>query len=167
MKILERVLETLKTMTPEEYAELVKDTENNFNPENRSPCPHVEKKNVSEGFEEWWKYCCNNFWPDVSTPDTAARRAWNSALASQESRWISVSDRLPEVNVPVLCAVISGYDGKLYVCALCRKEETYDEWLWCICNTSSNLEDASCYEADDDYDVKYWQPLPPPPKDGA
>jgi hypothetical protein len=50
----------------------------------RSPCPHVEKKNVSEGFEEWWKYCCNNFWPDVSTPDTAARRAWNSALTSAE-----------------------------------------------------------------------------------
>jgi hypothetical protein len=52
---------------------------------NRRPSP-VAPGTVApaQGFEEWWKYCCDNFWPDVSKPDTAARRAWNAALACGE-----------------------------------------------------------------------------------
>lgn len=77
-----------------------------------------------------------------------------SQAQQTESQWISVEERLPEIDTPVLAVV-----GK-NIYALARVE--YDEgWLWGIgCN---DLGDVRNYEADDDYQPTYWMPLAIPP----
>lgn len=84
-------------------------------------------------------------------------------LASQaqqtESQWISVEERLPEMETPVIAMV-----GK-NIYALARVD--YDEgWLWAICGC--DLSDIRDYEADDDYQPTHWLPLniPPAPEGG-
>jgi len=83
----------------------------------------------------------------------------NISQAQQSSQWISVEDRLPEMETPVVALV-----GK-NVYALARVD--YDEgWLWAICGC--DLSDIRDYEADDDYQPTYWMPLaiPPAPEGG-
>jgi len=78
----------------------------------------------------------------------------NISQAQQSSQWISVEDRLPEMETPVVALV-----GK-NVYALARVD--YDEgWLWAICGC--DLSDIRDYEADDDYQPTYWMPLAIPP----
>ena len=77
-----------------------------------------------------------------------------SQVQQTENKWISVEEKLPEIDTPILAAV-----GK-NIYALARVE--YDEgWLWGIgCN---DLSDARNYEADDDYQPTHWMPLALPP----
>ena len=78
----------------------------------------------------------------------------NVSQAQQSSQWISVEDRLPEMETPVVALV-----GK-NVYALARVD--YDEgWLWAICGC--DLSDIRDYEADDDYQPTYWMPVAIPP----
>lgn len=88
-----------------------------------------------------------------------ASQGLRRSQAQQSSQWISVEDRLPEMETPVVALV-----GK-NVYALARVD--YDEgWLWAICGC--DLSDIRDYEADDDYQPTYWMPLaiPPAPEGG-
>lgn len=82
-----------------------------------------------------------------------------SQAQQTESQWISVDERLPEMETPVVALV-----GK-NVYALARVD--YDEgWLWAICGC--DLSDIRDYEADDDYQPTHWMYLSiPPAPDGG
>lgn len=90
----------------------------------------------------------------ASEIERCAARFVPSQAPQTESQWISVEDRLPEMETPVVALV-----GK-NVYALARVD--YDEgWLWAICGC--DLSDIRDYEADDDYQPTYWMPLAIPP----
>lgn len=118
-------------------------------------------------FDEFWK---QHDWPEELRIMAAA--IWFEASGQMmddkagciESRssWVSVKERLPEMDVPVLTVQKSGYDGKLYVGALCRTDGG-EGWLWAGATYSHDLGDKSNYEDADDYEPLYWQPLPLPP----
>jgi hypothetical protein len=65
-----------------------------------------------------------------------------------ERRWISVSERLPEPGMPVLCAMPSGS------VEVRRKREYAGFWEW--------------WDGDiDEIAVTHWMPLPQPPSKAA
>lgn len=85
------------------------------------------------------------------------------ALKSQEPKWISVKDRLPELEEEVLVYAsgkIDGFFGK-NVIAICSRYEQkiypsapgYERWSspWQYFHT--------------DYEITHWMPLPEPPKE--
>lgn len=74
---------------------------------------------------------------------------------AQQSQWISVEERLPEMFQKVLGI----YGGSL--CAFMRIGGEDAEWCWAIC--SGDMYDECYYDADDDYHVTHWMPLPLPP----
>ena len=74
--------------------------------------------------------------------------------------WISVKDRLPEYDVPVL--VISKTYPNEVTTAVLRYE---DGWHWEQYAGYGFLSDKDCYEFDDDYQYTHWMPLPTPPKE--
>ena len=75
--------------------------------------------------------------------------------------WISVEDRLPELDTPVI--VISKHNPKRIYCAM-----RYDDgefWTWGqMSGYNACLNDTDSYEFDDDYDYIKWMPLPEPPE---
>jgi len=71
--------------------------------------------------------------------------------------WIPVSERLPEMNVPVLTS--SGFG----VTAHCRVDLGDGNWGWGV-PQYSNLSDCRNYECDDDYAVNSWMNFPAAPK---
>ena len=81
----------------------------------------------------------------------------------KQREWISVDKEMPEFDVPVLACIKSAYDGSLYLLAMMRSYNG-DGWLWSK-NDGSALDEKENYEDDDEYDVKYWQFLPEPPKE--
>ncbi len=74
--------------------------------------------------------------------------------------WVSIKDRLPEYDVPVL--VVSKDYPKDVTCATLVYE---DGWLWAQYAGYGCLSDNKCYEIDDDYQYTHWMPLPTPPKE--
>ena len=83
--------------------------------------------------------------------------------------WISIEDRLPELERPVWMYV----DNRIMMG--CRSEIEYKTWLWCrlhdIPYYSEHYKDMYGYPwdfdpiSDDDYQPTHWMPLPEPPKD--
>jgi hypothetical protein len=69
--------------------------------------------------------------------------------------WISVEDRLPELDVPVL-AFYHGGIGAVF------RGEGDDGWLLSA-HHMGLLDDLDSYECDDNYEVTHWMPLPAPP----
>lgn len=67
------------------------------------------------------------------------------------SEWISVKDRLPEMDIPVLAFIGTYYQGKGGFDIAIRWSERNGEW-WTI--KAWDLRD----------DVTYWMPLPDPPE---
>ena len=80
--------------------------------------------------------------------DAAAQVTRLAAEAAAERDWISVEDRLPEPMTWVLCAC---RDGQMRIL---RYDNIMDDWDLMIRNT--------CYRREH---VKYWMPLPEPPKE--
>lgn len=80
--------------------------------------------------------------------DAAAQVTKLAAEAAAERDWISVEDRLPEPMTWVLCAC---RDGQMRIL---RYDNIMDDWDLMIRNT--------CYRREH---VKYWMPLPEPPKE--
>ena len=85
------------------------------------------------------------------------------------SEWISVKDRLPRLDTVVLICYQSGYDGSA-IYAFGGLVDDGDGWLWGISHAGMGIyanDDAvaSDVEADDDYQVTHWMPLPEPPKE--
>ena len=75
--------------------------------------------------------------------------------------WIKVSEKLPDLDVPVWL-----YEaGRIYLGG--RVED--DGWLWAQCYGqiwwTSNPGWKGDLESDDDYAPTHWMPLPEPPKD--
>lgn len=89
----------------------------------------------------------------VTAPPASA-----SAPRAQEvaEGWISVDERLPDLGTLVL-----GWDGALGVFS--RDYVPGEGWLWARQSYAWNLTDPSGIEADDDYQVTHWKPLPAPP----
>ena len=76
------------------------------------------------------------------------------------SEWISVKDRLPELDQKVL-VVSATYPNKING-AVRRFEDI--GWYW-EQHHSGDLNDDGNYEFDDDYTYTHWMPLPEPPED--
>lgn len=82
--------------------------------------------------------------------------------ASSQSGWVDVKDRLPGIiegktwseNVHTVC------DGRLCVMAYCLIHDVDGKYFaWCNCYGKIDGDPQN----DDDYDVTFWQPLPPLP----
>lgn len=72
--------------------------------------------------------------------------------------WIAVGDGLPDIGTPVMA-----------MCGLTKPEmypmmrgDDCDGWLW-EAHRSGPIDDPRSYEADDDYEVVAWTPLPKKP----
>src|SRR3990167_7914347 len=96
--------------------------------------------------------------------------AAQSALAEKE-RWIPVSERLPGLEQVVLVHFASGYDGSPVYAWGARCDDS-EGWLWGISSSRSGIHpkenaDFNDIEADDDYKVTHWMPLPAPPASPA
>lgn len=77
-------------------------------------------------------------------------------------KWISVKDRLPELE-----EVVWAWTGEFPYIA-CRTDVGEEEgWLWAVSSGTVYMDDgkitADC-ETDDDYQMTHWMPLPEPPK---
>jgi hypothetical protein len=69
----------------------------------------------------------------------------------QASRWIPVSERLPELDIPVLIVHRDVIDGNVEILIRLR----IDEYQWCDENTDYWIDTAF---------ITHWQPLPTPPE---
>jgi hypothetical protein len=82
------------------------------------------------------------------------------------ARWISVKTRLPPLDETVLIAYPSGYDGKPVYAWGARVDDS-EGWLWGRGGGFGVRPDKGIgyndIEADDDYPVTHWMPLPRPP----
>jgi hypothetical protein len=70
-----------------------------------------------------------------------------------ESKWIPVSDRLPEEGVDVVVFSPGNVDGEFHVCS------------WCV-ERNGRAEPFSYFSRNDMkciWDVTHWMPLPEPP----
>lgn len=86
-------------------------------------------------------------------------------------RWISVEERLPEDEDPVLILVketehygLHKEKSKVYYCqylAYWDDEEWYTTW----CNGCRKITDTANEPNADDYEVTHWMPLPKAPKE--
>ena len=87
--------------------------------------------------------------------------------ATEGAGWVSVEERLPEIDVVVLTCRESGFDGRPIYAFGARVDEG-DGWLWGISDQRNGCDPAqdahgNDVEVDDDYKVTHWMPLPAAP----
>ena len=92
-------------------------------------------------------------------------------LEQRVPRWISVEERLPEGEDPVLILVketehygLNKDKSKVYHCqylAYWDDEEWYTTW----CNGCRKISDTANEPNADDYEVTHWMPQPEPPEE--
>ena len=97
--------------------------------------------------------------------------AYIQQLEAQVPRWISVEERLPEGEDPVLILVketehygLHKEKSKVYYCqylAYWDDEEWYTTW----CNGCRKITDTANEPNADDYEVTHWMPMPEAPKE--
>ncbi len=78
------------------------------------------------------------------------------ADALKEREWISVEDRLPDFDVPVLCCFEHYHVKTPRLDVLIRIDDDDREWL--VWDLGDFLPELSM-----DYNVTHWMPLPKPP----
>jgi hypothetical protein len=85
-------------------------------------------------------------------------------LKEQDSGWISVNDRLPELNQDVLVYAVGKIDGFIEKHAI----EICNRFIQRIFPSSPGQEMwSSPYQYfHTDYEITHWMPLPEPPKEG-
>lgn len=72
--------------------------------------------------------------------------------------WISVNDRLPELDTPVHALL----DNHVGIFARC--DDDNGSWLWARCYGTSSCDNYGEWLLDDDYQsITHWQPIPEPP----
>lgn len=102
---------------------------------------------------------------------------WGNALAyirqleSQVPKWISVEERLPGTEDPVLILVketehygLHKEKSKVYYCQYLAYWDD-DEWYTSWCNGCRKISDTAKEPNEDEYEVTHWMPLPKPPKE--
>lgn len=85
-----------------------------------------------------------------------ALMATNTAPPEPVNAWIAASKALPEIDTPVLAMRIHA-EPAMYPM---MRVDGGDGWLWAAYQ-GGPIEDPSSYEADDDYLIVEWTPLPP------
>ena len=90
----------------------------------------------------------------------------------ETGKWVSVNDRMPTGEDPVLILVKEtehyGYNKekrKVYYCQYLAYWDG-DEWFTTWCNGCRKISDTAKEPYADDYEVTHWMPLPEPPKEG-
>ena len=80
--------------------------------------------------------------------------------------WISVKHRLPPFEKAVIVCTPSGYDGAP-VYSWGARVDGGEGWLWAVGGRWGVRTDKDAswnnIEADDDYKVTHWMPMPRPP----
>ena len=126
-----------------------------------------EKEDLErEAFEEW--YCSsisesiglerypNGCFCNLETENMYL--AWCAARShTAQSKWISVEDRMPEIDEFVL--VLRAWDGKLSQCV--DKLELHHD-----CEEPEGKQDWYDFLYSYICEITHWQPLPEPPKQG-
>lgn len=108
----------------------------------------INETDDAGGFTDYSNY--SNLWDAVDDMPAADVYPVN--------QWISVKDRLPEDNKPVLCFVIDTTgEGRTYVIGSCEHSE-----FWFL-KIGDNKRFSFPYMQ---IKVTHWQPLPEPPKEG-
>lgn len=83
-------------------------------------------------------------------------------------RWISVEDKLPDLDQVVMVCYPSGYDGSPIYTWGARMDDS-EGWCWGVKSAGGGeirLGETASWnqiEVDDDYQVQFWQPLDDPP----
>lgn len=80
------------------------------------------------------------------------------------SGWISVKDKLPDLDQIVIIRFPSGYDGS-HIYAWGGRTDDGDGWCWGRVDAYGGMISlkGEIIDIDDDYPVTHWQPLPEPP----
>jgi hypothetical protein len=94
-------------------------------------------REVEEAHDIWWSG------PHQFAPEPAVKAGW-----------IAVSERLPELEVPVF-----GWTAGGSLSVFMRDAGGGEGWLWARQQWASDIADPNGIEADDDYDVRWWRPL--------
>ena len=105
------------------------------------------------------------------------RKMTNNALAyirqleAQAPKWISVEERLPGTEDPVLILVketehygLHKEKSKVYYCQYLAYWDD-DEWYTSWCNGCRKISDTAKEPNADEYEVTHWMPLPEPPEE--
>ena len=97
--------------------------------------------------------------------------AYIRQLESQVPKWISVEERLPGTEDPVLILVketehygLHKEKSKVYYCQYLAYWDD-DEWYTSWCNGCRKISDTAKEPNADEYEVTHWMPLPEPPKE--
>lgn len=92
-------------------------------------------------------------------------------LEAQVPKWISVEERLPGTEDPVLILVketehygLHKEKSKVYYCQYLAYWDD-DEWYTSWCNGCRKISDTAKEPNEDEYEVTHWMPLPEPPKE--
>ena len=92
-------------------------------------------------------------------------------LERRVPRWISVEERLPEGEDPVLILVketehygLHKEKSKVYYCQYLAYWDD-DEWYTSWCNGCRKISDTAKEPNADEYEVTHWMPLPEPPEE--
>lgn len=96
------------------------------------------------GTPDTWKKVFLAMWREMPSVQSQSQ---------QESQWISVEERLPEMAQKVFGIYDAG------MCAFMRVRSEDDTWCWAI--GRNDLYDDFFYDADDDYQVTHWMPPAP------
>lgn len=106
-----------------------------------------------EAFETWWRSLGSGYERDGFAPKVAARIAWHAARRGYvpQPAWISVKDRLPADQEPVVGLWARDYRDGFATKQTCY----YDGTMWRTWNTGT-------FDARLIWPV-YWMPLPSAP----
>lgn len=111
-----------------------------------------------------YQYSCSGLYDDFL--------AYIRQLESQVPKWISVEERLPGTEDPVLILVketehygLHKEKSKVYYCQYLAYWDD-DEWYTSWCNGCRKISDTAKEPNADEYEVTHWMPLPKPPKEG-
>ena len=139
-----------------------------------------QPEEIKMGLECCGENDCHNSWQecpyweeaDCSTLLMKDALAYIRQLEAQVPKWISVEERLPEGEDPVLILVketehygLNKEKRKVYFCQYLAYWDG-DEWFTAWCNGCRKISDTAKEPYADDYEVTHWMPLPEPPKEG-
>lgn len=84
------------------------------------------------------------------------------------SEWISVDDKLPELDVPVWVYLPKRASWRPSMVIGCRSEDSEGNWSWCRCYDDIWYDDreeqwSTCTAEAEDYHPTHWKRLPMPP----